>query len=212
MSELSAISDALVELEEDKVKELVQQELAKGTDPLSIVLECNAGMARIGKLFEDNEYFLSELIMSGEIMKDVMALLEPLLVKNDDTSAPSQGTVVIGTVKDDLHDIGKNIVITMLKGTGFNVVDLGVDVAAETFVQSLQETGAKALGLSTLLNFTFPQIKLIIQALEKSGLREQVKVIIGGAPCNEDVRDFVGADYYAKDAAAGVRLCKEIYA
>lgn len=212
VSELTALAQALVELDEDQVKELLQQELDKGTDPLNIIQQCNAAMSKIGELFEDNEYYLSELIMSGEIMKDVTAVLEPLLGDSGQANASSKGTIIIGTVKDDIHDIGKNIVATLLKGTGFKVIDLGVDVPAATFIQTLKETGAKVLGLSTLLNFTFPQMKNVIEELHKAGMRDSVKVIIGGAPCNEDVRKFVGADYYAKDAAAGVSACKEIYA
>jgi len=119
--------------------------------------------------------------------------------------------VVIGTVKDDIHDIGKDIVVTLLKGTGFDVVDLGVDVPAEAFVKAVRKTGAKALGLSCLLNFTFPEMKKVVDELTAAGLRGQVKVIIGGAPCNEEVLKFCGADYYAVDAASGVRYCKEIY-
>ncbi|CAA7600935.1 Cobalamin (vitamin B12)-binding domain protein [Acididesulfobacillus acetoxydans] len=177
-----------------------------------IIQQCNAAMSRIGKLFEENEYYLSELIMSGKIMKDVTGVLEPLLAEAGKATVSSKGTVIIGTVKDDIHDIGKNIVTTLLKGTGFNVVDLGVDVPAATFIQALRDTGAKVLGLSTLLNFTFPQMKNVIEELEKAGMHNSVKVIIGGAPRDEDVRKFVGADYYAKDAAAGVSACKEIYA
>lgn len=209
MTNLSALAQSLVDLDEDRVYAQVDQKLQAGEDPLGIIKELNDGMIKIGNLFETDEYFLSELIMSGEILNAVMAKLEPLLAggKTED----SIGLVVIGTVKEDLHDIGKNIVVTLLKGTGFEVVDLGVDVPAEKFVQAIRETGAKVLGLSALLNFTFPEIKKVVDAFAAAGLRDQVKVMIGGAPCNEKVREFSGADYYAKDAAAGVNICKEIY-
>lgn len=210
MSNLTDLGQAIVDLNEELVDSLVKQKIEKGQGPLEIIKECNDGMAQVGKLFEANEYYLSELIMSGEILKGVMDVLEPLL-GNAQEDAPSAGVVVIGTVKDDIHDIGKNIVVTLLKGTGFEVVDLGVDVPADKFVQAVRETGAKALGLSALLNFTFPHMKDVVDALDKAGLRDQVKVIIGGAPCNEEVRQFANADYYAKDAAAGVNICKEIY-
>jgi len=209
MTELTDLGKALVDLEEEKVNELVKQKIEAGESPLSIIAEINAGMSQVGKLFEENEYFLSELIMSGEIIKTVMDELEPLLTNVE--KASSGDVVVIGTVKDDIHDIGKNIVVTLLKGTGFEVVDLGVDVSADTFVKSVKETGAKVVGLSCLLNFTFPEMKKIVDALKAEGLRDQVKIIIGGAPCNEDVQQFTGADYYAKDAASGVKICKEIY-
>ena len=147
--------------------------------------------------------------MSGEILKEVMNRLEPLL-----TGAKSQdaaGVVVIGTVQDDIHDIGKNIVATLLKGTGFEVIDLGVDVPPEKFVAAIKESGAKVLGLSALLNLTFPSLKKVVDALVEAGIRDDVKVVIGGAPCNEQVREYAGADYYAKDAAMGVKICQEIY-
>ncbi|WP_066635169.1 cobalamin B12-binding domain-containing protein [Desulfolucanica intricata] len=211
MSNLSDLAQALVDLNEDQVNFLVKQKVEAGEDPLKIIKECNDGMSEIGKLFEDNEYYLSELIMSGEILKGVMNVLEPMLGNVEVDTQSSAGVVVVGTVKDDIHDIGKNIVVTMLKGTGFEVVDLGVDVPADVFVKTVQETGAKAVGLSALLNFTFPEMKKVVDELAAAGLRDKVKVIIGGAPCNEDVRKFTGADYYAKDAAAGVKICKEIY-
>lgn len=209
MNELTALAQALVELEEDKVNELVKQKIETGENPLNIIAELNAGMSQIGKLFEENEYFLSELIMSGEIIKAVMHDLDPLMINVEKTATGD--VVVVGTIKDDIHDIGKDIVVTLFKGTGFEVVDLGVDVPTEAFVKAVKDTGAKVVGLSCLLNFAFPAMKKVVEALEAEGLREQVKVIIGGAPCNEQVRQFTGADYYAKDAAAGVIICKEIY-
>jgi len=210
MSNLTQLAQALADLDEELVSSLVKQKIAAGADPLDIIKECNQGMGKVGKLFEANEYYLSELIMSGEILKGVMSELEPLLV-NVPKDSSSAGVVVIGTVKDDIHDIGKNIVANLLKGTGFEVIDLGVDVPAETFVNTIKETGAKVLGLSALLNFTFPAMKEVVEQLAAAELRNKVKVIIGGAPCNEEVRLFTGADYLAKDAASGVSICKEIY-
>jgi len=210
MSSLTELGKAIVDLNEEQVYSLVKQKIEAGEAPLDILKECNDGMGQIGKLFEAEEYFLSELIMSGEILKGVMKELEPLLGESD-METSSEGKVIIGTVKDDIHDIGKNIVVTLLKGTGFEVIDLGVDVPADSFVQSIKETGAKVVGLSALLNFTFPQMKAVVDAIEAAGLRDQVKIIIGGAPCNAEVRQYTGADYYAKDAAAGVKICKEIY-
>lgn len=209
MSNLTELGRALVELDEDLVNKIVKQKIDAGESPLNIIKELNEGMGKIGSLFEANEYYLSELIMSGEILKGVMNELEPLLA-NVEKDTSSAGLVVIGTVKDDIHDIGKNIVVTLLKGTGFDVMDLGVDVPAETFVQTMKDTGSKVLGLSALLNFTFPAMKEVIDQLAAAGLRDQVKVIIGGAPCNEEVRQYTGADYLAKDAASGVSICKEI--
>lgn len=211
MSNFSELTKAFIDLDEEKVYELVQKKTEAGEDPVGIIKECNEGMTEIGKLFEQNEYFLSELIMSGEIFKSIMAKLEPMLGDVQQENEPSKGTVVIGTVKEDIHDIGKDIVVSMLRGTGYEVVDLGVDVPAGKFVAAAKETGAKVVCLSCLLNFTFPELKKVVDELAAAGLRDTVKVAIGGAPCNEEVRKFAGADYYAKDAAAAVTICKEIY-
>jgi len=209
MPDFTELGQALVDLKEDKVIELVKKQLETGVDPLEIIKDCNAGMVEIGKRFETSEIFISELIMSGEILKNAMKDLLPYL--DDTNQGPTKGTVVIGTVKDDIHDIGKNIVGTLLKGVGYKVVDLGVDVEAEEFVKAVQETGAKVLGISALLNFTFPRMKEVVQAFEEAGIRDKVTVIIGGAPCNEEVRQNVGADHYANDAGKGVRICDEVY-
>ena len=136
-----------------------------------------------------------------------MKRLDPLLGDREGSSA---GKVVIGTVKGDIHDIGKNIVVTLLRGAGFEVVDLGVDVPAPKFVETVRRTGARVLGLSALLNLTYPEMKAVIEEIAKAGIREQVKIIVGGAPVNEQVRQFAGADYWAPDAVAGVNLCKKI--
>ena len=209
MNELTELGKALLSLNEDRVKSLVDRKISAGEDPLAIIEECNGAMLEVGNLFSKNEYFISELVMSGEIFNSIMAKLEPLLGERKG-GAPSKGKVVIGTVKDDIHDIGKNIVVTFLKGTGFEVIDLGVDVPSEVFVKTLKDQKAKVLGLSALLNFTFPEMKKVVDELTAAGLRDQVKVIIGGSPCNEQVRQFTGADYYAKDAAEGARICETI--
>ncbi|WP_407312364.1 B12-binding domain-containing protein [Desulfosporosinus sp. SB140] len=205
------LTKAMVGLDEDKVYEIVDQLIAAGSNPGDIIAQCNEGMVDIGKLFEKNEYYLSELIMAGEIFKNIMSKLEPMLIGNDQASQTMKGTVVMGTVKDDIHDIGKDIVVSMLKGTGFEVVDLGVDVPPEKFVQAVKETGAKIVGVSCLLNFTFPEIKKVVDELTAAGLRDQVKVMIGGAPINEDVRVYAAADFYGKDAASAVSICKQVY-
>ena len=206
MSNLTDLGKALVNLNEEQVNVLVKQKIEAGEDPLSLIKECNKAMVEVGKLFEKDEYFISELVMAGEIFKGVMNQLRPLL--GDVEEGPSKGMVVIGTVKDDIHDIGKNIVVTLLKGSGFEVIDLGVDVPAEVFVKTVKERGAKVLGLSALLNFTFPEMKNVVEQLNAAGLRDRVKVIIGGSPCNEQVRQYTGADYNAKDAGGGARICE----
>ncbi|AFM23177.1 cobalamin B12-binding domain-containing protein [Desulfomonile tiedjei] len=205
------LAQALANLEEKKVYELIDKQIAEGINPLDIVQECNDGMIRVGELFSEQKYFISQLIYSAEILKQVMKKLDPLLAGVQTTGGGS-GKVIIGTVKGDIHDIGKNIVITLLKGSGFDVIDLGVDVPTEKFVEAVKESGAKVLGLSALLNFTYPVMKDVVDAVSAAGLRDRVKIIVGGTPVNEQVREYSGADYYAVDAVAGVRICKEVYA
>jgi methylmalonyl-CoA mutase cobalamin-binding domain/chain len=207
---MNDLVEALRDLDEKKVNEIVARKLEEGAPATDIVKACNDGMVAVGELFSQNKYFISQLIYSAEILKAVMKVLEPHMPKVED--GKSAGKVVVGTVKGDIHDIGKNIVATLLRGAGFEVIDLGVDVPAEKFVASLKDTGAKVLGLSALLNFTYPEMKHVVEEVEKAGLRAGVKVVIGGAPCNEQVREFTGADYYAEDAVAGVALCKRVYA
>jgi methanogenic corrinoid protein MtbC1 len=207
---MDALAQALRDLYEKKVYELVEEKIKANAPVIEIVNSCNEGMIAVGELFSTCDYFISQLIFSAEIFKNVMKRLEPLLEGKE--KGPSAGKIVIGTVKGDIHDIGKNIVITLLRGAGFEVTDLGVDVSSDKFVAALKETGAKILGLSALLNFAYPEMKGVIEAVAQAGLRDKVKVIIGGTPCNEQVRQFTGADFYAVDAVVGVNLCKQIYA
>ena len=206
---MDALSQAIRDLDEKRVNELVEEKIKAGVPALEIVKICNEGMVSLGDLFSEGVYFISELIFSAEILKGVMKRLDPLLQATGEGS--SAGKVVIGTVKGDIHDIGKNIVVTLLRGAGFEVVDLGVDVPAPKFVETVRKTGARVLGLSALLNLTYPEMKAVIEEIAKAGIREQVKIIVGGAPVNEQVRQFAGADYWAPDAVAGVNLCKKIY-
>ncbi len=143
MSNLTELAQSLVDLKEEKFLELVEQRIDNKDNPMDMIKECNAGMVEVGMRFESGDYFISELIMSSEILKKAMVQLKPLL--GDLQKGPSKGKVVIGTVKDDIHDIGKNIVVTLLKGVGYEVVDLGTDVAADKFVKAIKETGAKVL-------------------------------------------------------------------
>ena len=210
MAQLTDLAKALVNLEKDRVNAIVEDKLKRGIPPLEIVKELNDGMIEVGERFASGEYFISELIYSSHIMKEAMVQLEPLFEHVD--LGELGGKVVIGTVKGDIHDIGKNIVVTLLRNAGFKVIDLGVDVGTERFVEILQETKAKVLGLSCLLNLAFQEMKNVVDMLKKAGIRNQVKVIIGGTPTDEQVREYVGADYYAPDAVAGIKICKKIYA
>jgi methanogenic corrinoid protein MtbC1 len=202
------LAQALRDLDEKKVHTLVEEKIKNGVPVMEIVRACNEGMVAVGELFSECKYFISELIFSAEILKNVMKRLEPLLQGVEAGKSPEK--VVIGTVKGDIHDIGKNIVITLLRGSGFEVIDLGVDVPAEKFVATLKQTGARILGLSALLNLAYPEMKHVVDEVAKAGLKD--KIIIGGTPVNEQVRQFTGADFCAVDAVAGVSLCKQIYA
>lgn len=210
MEKLTDLAKALVDLKKDLVIDLVEDKLNGKIPPLEIVKELNTGMIGVGERFAAGEYFISELIYSSHIMKEAMVRLEPLLEQAN--LEESGDKVIIGSVKGDIHDIGKNIVVTLLRNAGFQVIDLGIDVAADRFVEKLKETGAKVLGLSCLLNLAFFEMKNVVDLLVKMGIRDQVKVIIGGQPIDERVREYTGADYYATDAAAGVTICRKIYA
>jgi methanogenic corrinoid protein MtbC1 len=209
MTELIELTEALVDLKKEDIIAMIEDHLQKNTPPLEIVRALNDGMIKVGERFAAGEYFISELIYSGHIMKDAMTRLDPLFRHSDVETSGEK--VVIGTVKGDIHDIGKNIVVMLIRNAGFNVIDLGVDVPADRFVETLKETKAKVLALSCLLNLAFTEMKNVVEALDAAGIRSNVKVIIGGQPIDEKVREYVGADYYGSDAPAGVRICREIY-
>ena len=198
-----AIATMLAGLQEEEALAEVRRVLGEGGDPLSLVEGLREGMSEVGRRFEDKEYFLSELIMSAEIFKEAIALIEPYLTAG---AGPSKGSVVIGTVKGDIHDIGKNIVATLLRCDGYEVHDLGVDVPPETFVGKLKDTGATLLALSGLLTLAFDSMKETVESLSEAGLRDKVKVIIGGGPVNEKVVEYSGADAFGVDAAQAVKL------
>jgi len=209
MAGLTELAQALADLDKKHVAALVEDKLKRGVPPLEIVKDLNDGMIEVGNRFAACEYYISELIFSSHIYKEVVARLDPFLgAIEPDQSA---GTVVIGTVKGDIHDIGKNIVVTLLRNAAFKVIDLGVDVDANKFVETLKESGAKTLALSCLLNLAIQEMKSVVDALAAAGIRDRVKVVIGGQPIDEKVSEYVGADYYGADAPAGVRICKQIY-
>jgi methylmalonyl-CoA mutase cobalamin-binding domain/chain len=212
MGKLTQLGTALAELREGEVYDLLKKRLEEGVSAMEVINECNAAMVEVGKRFEENKYFISELIMSGEIFKNINTQLENQIGFAENLQKKSsKGTVIIGTVKNDIHDIGKNIAVILLKGCGYDVVDLGVDVPAEKFAEALREKKALVIGLSCLLNIAFPSLKKVVDEISKSGLRDQVKIMIGGAACSEEIKTYAGADFYAKDAGAGVTICDKIY-
>ena len=206
---LNSIRDALVNLDFDKAKEFTRIALENGVDPKEIVLKSVAeGMEVVGRKFESSEYFLSELIVAGEIGKEISEMLKPYLSLRGE-EVKKVGKVVIGTVSGDLHDIGKNIVAMMLEAAGFEVIDLGADVPKERFVEAVRSDKPDILGMSALLTVTMVEMKNVIEALKEAGLREKVKVIIGGAAVTEDYAKSIGADGYGANAVEGVRICKQ---
>ena len=199
------LSQLLCDLQEEEVMAQVGERLARGDDPIGIIEECRRGMEVVGKRFEDKEYFITELIMAGEIFGAVMERVEPAL---KGAQASTLGKIVIGTVQGDIHDIGKNIVRTMLKCSGFEVHDLGVDVPPEKFVEKVKEVGSPLLGLSALMTTSFNPMRETVEAISRAGLRDKVKILVGGGPVNEKVRDYVGADAFGKDVTSAVELSK----
>jgi dimethylamine corrinoid protein len=199
---------AVVELDIDGVALQVERALRAGAEARAVLNEgLGAGMRAVGERFERGEYFLIDLVLAGEVMKAALVPLEPLLATAD---AHASGTVVLATVQGDIHEIGKSLVATMLSAAGFQVHDLGVDVPAPEFVKRVQETGANVVGLSALLTTTMLNQEAVLEALEEAGLREQVKVVIGGAPTSTDWAQTIGADAYAENANEAVGVVREL--
>ncbi|MHA1456809.1 MAG: cobalamin B12-binding domain-containing protein [Promethearchaeota archaeon] len=201
---LEAITDAILELEEDKVLKLVKEKLDTGEDPIKLLEALRIGMAEIGKGSGDT-IFLTDLIMAGEIFNEAMEILMPKLVS---TSTKSLGKVVIGTVEGDIHTIGKDITINFLKAEGFDVIDLGVDVPPQKFVDAIKEHNPPVVGMSGLLTLSIEPMKKTIETITGANLREKVKVIIGGERTDQGVSDYVGADAWVNDVIDGVKIIK----
>ncbi len=207
MSIVQEISEFLQKGRAKNVKALVQQALDEGIDAKTILDEgLLSGMMVIGAKFKRNEVFVPEVLVAARAMNAGVALLEPKLVEMGNEPL---GKAVVATVKGDLHDIGKNLVVMMLKGAGFEVIDLGVDVDAETFVSKAEEVGADVIGMSALLTTTMPNMKSVVELLEEKGIREKYIVMVGGAPVNQSFADEVGADFYTPDAASAAEVAKK---
>jgi len=204
---MAELVDAIANIKEDEALTIVRHRLELGEEPMALVEECRAGIAIVGERYQKGEYFLGELIMSGEIFKQAMSLIEPRLT--GDVPTKTIGKVVMGTVKGDIHSIGKDIVTGLLRMSGFEVFDLGVDVAPEAFVEKVVETGAPILGMSGLLTPSFESMKNTVTAIRERGIRHRVKVIIGGGVVIEQVKGYVGADAFSRDGAEGVKICQE---
>lgn len=207
MADLSKLFDAVLNGDQKAAVAVTQEALAEGRDPMELITQYMVpAMDEVGRRFECEEYFVPELLLSARAMKGSLELLRPLLAAS---GAEPVGRVVIGTVKGDLHDIGKNLVASMLEGGGFEVIDLGADVAPERFIEAVREKNARIVALSALLTVTMPSMRKTIEALKEAGVREQVKVMVGGAPVTPQFAEEIGADGYGDNATAAVALARK---
>jgi len=207
MADFQAIADNLIKGQAQQVKELVKAAIEEGTAPEEILSKgLIAGMSVVGERFKKNEVYVPEVLIAARAMHAGMDELKPVL---SESGVEPKGVFAIGTVKGDLHDIGKNLVMMMMEGAGYKVIDLGVDVTPERFVDAAKE-GAQIIGMSALLTTTMPSMKLTIDAIEAAGVRNQVKIMVGGAPLTQEYADEIGADGYAPDAASAVDTAGEL--
>ncbi len=204
------VLETVVDLDIDGVAAQVRQALQAGAAPLDVLNDgLSAGMRAVGERFEAGEYYLTELVLAGEVMKEGLAPLEPLLKEAD---IRGKGTIVLATVKGDIHNIGKNLVGTMLRAAGFEVVDLGTDVPAARIVEAVQQHGAGVVALSVLLTPMVGQLRTVVEAFTEAGKRSQVKIVIGGACTTPRLAEEMGCDAYGPDAVAAVRICERLLA
>jgi 5-methyltetrahydrofolate--homocysteine methyltransferase len=196
----------LADLKEKEALKIVEDRLSAGEDPLKILDDARRAVEIVGKRFSDGEYFIPDLVYAGEILKEITDMVKPKLTKAAELKR--LGKVVVGTVAGDIHDIGKDIVVFMLDVNGFEVLDLGIDVPAQKFVDAIKNTGSQVVGLSGFLTLAFQSMKDTVETIKKAGLREEVKIMIGGGQIDDQVRSFTGADAYGKDAMEAVKLAK----
>jgi 5-methyltetrahydrofolate--homocysteine methyltransferase len=197
----------LADLKEQEVIKIVEDRLKAKEDPLKILEDARKAMEIVGKRFASSEYFIPDLVYSGEILRTVTEMVKPKLNKAGEIKRV--GKVVFGTVAGDIHDIGKDIVVFMLDVNGFEVHDLGIDVPVQKFVDKIKETGAPIVGLSGFLTLAFDSMKQTVEAIKAAGLRDKVKIMIGGGQMSDEIKNYTGADAYGKDAMAGVSLAKK---
>ena len=207
MSSQNGIVQAIIELEETEALKLAKEMIKFGSDPVQILEKCREGMSIVGEKFESGDFFLSEMIMAAEIFNQIMGQIKPQLKKN---ISVSKGKIVIGTVEGDVHDIGKNIVIALLEAEGFDVVDLGVDVPAAKFVEAIKEHEPDIVGMSSLLTVALEATKETVDAITEAGLRDKVKIIVGGGRIDIHAAEYIKPDASTDNAAYGVRLCKQL--
>ncbi|HSB65939.1 MAG TPA: cobalamin-dependent protein [Anaerolineales bacterium] len=199
--------EAIADMREQEALKMVREMVDRGSDPLAILDSTREAMDLVGRRFEEGTYFLPELMLAGEMMSQITEIIKPKLAEIPDIKR--HGKVLIGTVAGDIHDIGKNIVSFMLDVNGFEVLDLGVDVSPQKFVEAIQKFQPQVVALSGFLTLSFDSMKNTVTAIQSSGLRERVKIMVGGGQINEEVKEYSGADGYGKDAVAGISMAKK---
>ncbi|HUT72024.1 MAG TPA: cobalamin-dependent protein [Desulfatiglandales bacterium] len=200
------LAKLLSDLKEPEALAFVEKALGEGVDPMDLLGQTKEGMNIVGQRFASEEYFIPDLVFSGEILKGIVQMLEPHLTKGKEEER--LGKVIIGTVAGDIHDIGKDLVVFMLDVNGFEVFDLGIDVPVQKFVDAIKETGSKVVGLSGFLTLAFDSMKETVEAIKEAGLRDSVRIMIGGGQIDDRVKNYTGADAYGKDAMAAVKLAE----
>ncbi len=201
--------NAIAEIQEDKALALAKELLDKGDDPLKVLEKCREGMEIVGKRFGEGTYFIPELLMAGEILSQISVIAKSKMSTAGEVKQEKLAKVVLGTVQGDIHDIGKNIVSFMLDFNGFEVIDIGVDAPAQKFVDAVKEHQPEVLGLCGLLTLAYDPMKDTVAALAEAGLRDSVKIMIGGGAIDDQIREYSGADAYGEDAVAAVTLAKQ---
>ncbi|MHA2283906.1 MAG: cobalamin-dependent protein [Promethearchaeota archaeon] len=202
------MTELIIELEVDDIADAVKEALDEGKEPFDVMNALTKGMDEVGKRYEEKEYYLTELVLAGETMKEAFVVLKPALAASD--TSTNKVKIILATVKGDNHDIGKNILGSLLLSSGFELHDLGMDVDENTIVEKVKETGASIVALSSLLTMTVEHIKVVHEALIAAGIRNKVKLIVGGAPLNEELAKKLGADDFADDAVDGVKHIKRL--
>lgn len=202
-----SLVQAMVDMQEKEALQMAKQLVDEGTDPILILDACSTAMEAVGERFEKGEYFLPHLMMAGEMLKQISEMIKPLI--KEEQNKDSRGKVLMGTVEGDIHDIGKNIVTFLLEANGFEVQDIGIDQPPEKFVEAIKSFQPHVVGMSGLLTLAFESMQKTVQAIDDAGLRDKVRIVIGGGQITEQVKEFTGADAWADDALTGVRLAKE---
>jgi len=204
---MESLVHALVEMKEEEALQRAKELIEIGTEPMQILEACTQAMEAVGERFQNKEYFLPHLMMAGDMLQRISEMVQPFI--KEEKPGQGRGKVLIGTVKGDIHDIGKNIVIFLLEASGFQVMDLGIDQPPQRFVEAVREFQPAVVGMSGLLTLAFDSMKETVQAIKEAGLREKVRIMIGGGQVTEKIKEYTGADAYGADAMAGVHLCKQ---